>query len=182
MTGYVKQDVNGRYEPTRKSLKLLSYSEGRSRFSASPIMLTMLFVKNSDDQVLLLRRNSQPFPGYYGLPSGLVHYDERIEDAARRELAEKTGIRSSRRLRFVGVLDFRYLHNETNDVFVHAVAFVYEHILPDHIQPDIKKDTFEWSNLEGGRILPEVNAVKMMASGGEGGVTSLSFTEPQRID
>ena len=177
--GYVKQNEHGRYEPTRKSLKILSYTdENAGRRDRSPLMLTMLFIEDSDRRVLLLERKHQPFPGFYGLPSGPIHNDERVEDAARRELAEKTGIRSSRPLRYIGVLDFRYLHSETSDVFVHAVTFVYGHTLPDDVRPTIADDTYIWSNIDHGHILPEVNAVKMMAQATTPGVTSLSFTEP----
>jgi 8-oxo-dGTP diphosphatase len=43
--------------------------------------------------VLLIRRASSPYKGCYALPGGFVDIGETVEDAARRELAEETGVK-----------------------------------------------------------------------------------------
>lgn len=43
--------------------------------------------------VLLVRRAAPPFAGRHAIPGGFVHEDESLEAAARRELAEETGVR-----------------------------------------------------------------------------------------
>jgi 8-oxo-dGTP diphosphatase len=43
-------------------------------------------------KVLLIERDLPPFEGRRALPGGFVRVDESVEDAARRELAEETGI------------------------------------------------------------------------------------------
>lgn len=52
----------------------------------------------ADDQgekqlkILLIKRGKYPYKDMYALPGGFVNIDETIEDAARRELLEETGV------------------------------------------------------------------------------------------
>ncbi|MEZ4983740.1 MAG: NUDIX domain-containing protein [Saprospiraceae bacterium] len=44
-------------------------------------------------KVLLIERNREPYMGKWALPGGFVQMDESLEDAARRELQEETGVK-----------------------------------------------------------------------------------------
>ena len=60
-----------------------------------PALTVDCVVLGLDDEslkVLLIQRDLPPFEGEWALPGGFVHIDETLEEAARRELAEETGV------------------------------------------------------------------------------------------
>lgn len=74
--------------------------------------------------MLLLRRNFRPFQGLWGLPAGKVRFGEHVEDAARRELREETGVRAGF-VRFCGLISEK-LRQEGRGVAAHYVVAVVE--------------------------------------------------------
>lgn len=52
----------------------------------------VVFGLDEDLQVLLIQRDLEPFQGRWALPGGFVHMDETLDEAARRELSEETGV------------------------------------------------------------------------------------------
>lgn len=52
-------------------------------------------LKQDDLKVLLIQRDVPPFKGQWALPGGFVRMDENLDQAARRELFEETGIQKA---------------------------------------------------------------------------------------
>jgi 8-oxo-dGTP diphosphatase len=80
------------FEPT--SLHTMTYDK--------PSVTVDCVVLDSRDRLLLIRRRNPPFAEQFALPGGFVDPGETTEAAARRELAEETGLQA-RDLRLVGV-------------------------------------------------------------------------------
>jgi len=59
---------------------------------AVTVDLVILTIRSDRLSVLVVRRANPPFEGRWALPGGFVEEDEGLEVAARRELAEETGL------------------------------------------------------------------------------------------
>ena len=51
-------------------------------------------------EILLIRRNDPPFKSSWALPGGFMEMEETLEEAAKRELKEETGITAGELIRF----------------------------------------------------------------------------------
>lgn len=63
-----------------------------------------LFAAGGETEVVLIERGKPPFARTWALPGGFVGIEERLADAAGRELAEETGI-TGVALHFFGYFD-----------------------------------------------------------------------------
>ena len=68
--------------------KRFTYDYPRPAVTVDVVMVT----GGTRPRVLLIRRKHDPFAGMWALPGGFLDMDESLEDAARRELFEETGV------------------------------------------------------------------------------------------
>jgi len=73
---------------TRPRKKQYTYEYPRPAVTVDIIVVT----KGRNPRVLLIRRKHDPFAGMWAIPGGFVDMDEALEDAAKRELKEETGL------------------------------------------------------------------------------------------
>lgn len=68
-------------------------AESRSGNPAVTVDVVILTVRDRRLEVLLTRRQREPFMGEWALPGSFIRADESLEDAARRRLDEYAGVR-----------------------------------------------------------------------------------------
>jgi 8-oxo-dGTP pyrophosphatase MutT (NUDIX family) len=179
--GYIEASPHG-YSATRKALKIIQDLDGQQRHTR-PVTLAVLFITNPAGEVLLIERDSQPFKNWLGAPSGIIHGGESLQQAAVRELYEKTTIIAEPTyFTSRGVLDFRYLQQNSNDMFIHAIGFVftYPYTGKETLQgKQTKHGKLSWVNLATcSNVLPEVHAIATLSAQKRPLIQSIDFEEP----
>jgi len=89
-------------------------------------------------RVLLVRRRGEPFRGCWAIPGGFVRMRESLDDAARRELEEETGLRD------VYLEQLYTFGGPDRDPRTRVISVAYYALLPGHVQkPRADDDTGE---------------------------------------
>ena len=69
-----------------------TYDPGAYERPSVTVDVVILTVRERRLEVLLIRRRHWPFEGMWAIPGGFVEPNESLEDSARRELQEETGV------------------------------------------------------------------------------------------
>jgi 8-oxo-dGTP diphosphatase len=81
-------DQNAPGEETAETYDASRYE--RPSVTVDVVIFTLL---EQELHVLLVKRKRWPFEGHWAIPGGFINMDESLEQAARRELEEETGVR-----------------------------------------------------------------------------------------
>ncbi len=137
--GYVQQLERGVYSLTTKGQQYVDVlSEQRIHPEKMPKIITYTLL-TYDDLVLLQPKPKHPYKDLVNMVGGKVHLGERTEDAAVREVHEKTGATiTSPKLR--GIFEIRI--DENDALFTHVIAYVYQAAL-EHVPDSVTAFTRE---------------------------------------
>jgi colanic acid biosynthesis protein WcaH len=133
---------------------------GREQFlevvERTPLVSIDLIVRRGDGRVLLGKRTNEPAKGFWFVPGGRIHKNERLDDAFRRiceaELGKPFAIADAE---FLGVFEHLYPTNfaEKPGTGTHYIVLAYElHAidLPQELPAD-QHGEFDWFDMQ--RIL-----------------------------
>jgi len=71
-----------------------TYDASRYERPSVTVDLAIFTLKDRELHVLLVKRRNWPFEGHWALPGGFVEMHESLDQAARRELEEETGVQN----------------------------------------------------------------------------------------
>ncbi|MFK0171459.1 NUDIX hydrolase [Streptomyces sp. NPDC090306] len=99
---------------------------------AVTVDLAVLTLRAGVLHALLVERAQEPYAGHWALPGGFVLPDESAETAARRELAEETGLSDVSGLHLE---QFRTYSEPDRDPRMRVVSVAFAALLPDAPEP-----------------------------------------------
>jgi len=98
----------------------------------SPMLTVDIVIKRKDGTIVLVKRLNPPFKDRYAVPGGFVEYGETVEQAAKREAKEETGLQVGN-LRLVGVYS-----DPARDPRGHVVSVAF---LADELDGELRAST-----------------------------------------
>src|SRR6266567_4499442 len=88
-----KESTNGgQGEAWTPEAKAHHYDASKYERPSVTVDVVMMSLRQRDLQVLLVKRRSWPYEGMWAIPGGFVNMQESLEEAAKRELQEETGV------------------------------------------------------------------------------------------
>ncbi|MET9955739.1 NUDIX domain-containing protein [Streptomyces sp. NPDC006339] len=112
--------------------------DGYDKYAFEPFALTadlaVLTVREQRLHVLLVQRGQEPYAGAWALPGGFVLPHESAEQAARRELAEETGLSEANAAR-LHLEQLRTYSEPDRDPRMRVVSVAFTALVPDLPEP-----------------------------------------------
>ncbi|MEV6026452.1 NUDIX domain-containing protein [Streptomyces sp. NPDC052036] len=110
--------------------------QGYDKYAYEPFAVTVdlavLTLRAGALHALLVERGQEPYAGRWALPGGFVRPEESAEDAARRELAEETGLTDVTGLHLE---QLRTYSDPGRDPRMRVVSVAFAALLPDPPEP-----------------------------------------------
>jgi 8-oxo-dGTP diphosphatase len=126
----------------------MTTTPGYDKYAFEPFAVTadlaVLTIRAGALHVLLVERGQEPYAGHWALPGGFVAPDESAETAARRELAEETGLSDVSGLHLE---QLRTYSEPDRDPRMRVVTVAFTALLPDP-PPDFVRGDPHLASLE----------------------------------
>jgi ADP-ribose pyrophosphatase YjhB (NUDIX family) len=129
--GFVKKTDKG-YQLSQNGVVYVDRMSSETSVRTQPKVITMLLIQNSDGDILLQKRDKQPFINTWTLPYGKLHIsDQTLEGAAKREVKEKLQLKTIS-LRHAGDAYIRVYAD--NDILTVTLVHVFRGVTDEVIQ------------------------------------------------
>ncbi len=125
------KEVNAQGQTLEEFLK--EYDETKYRRPSNTVDMILMTVSEGKLKILLVKRGNHPFLHDWALPGGFVNFDEDLDDAVERELAEETHITKHTYFRQLYTLG-----NADRDPRTRIISTVYLSMTPEENIKDTK--------------------------------------------
>jgi ADP-ribose pyrophosphatase YjhB (NUDIX family) len=99
--------------------KKLPFKEFRKIYSKVPRLCVDLVIKNTLSEILLTKRDIDPYKGYWHFPGGTILFDESVENSINRVAYEETRLKVVQS-KLMGYIDYPKL-----DPIGHTITMVF---------------------------------------------------------
>lgn len=100
-----------------------------------------------DSRILLIKRVFQPSAGKWSIPGGVVELEEKVEEAARREVREELGIEVND-LELLGIYDSIIKDSDGNVRYHYVIIEYLARPVSTTITPSSEVAEYRWVDLE----------------------------------
>jgi len=102
-----------------------------------------VIIENEKGEILLEKRNVEPYKGFWCLPGGHIEFGEKVRDVAKRETLEETGIEIEPKFLF-------YQNEIISEIKWHSIPFVFYSKVKDvKLKPQLNEvKELKWFKLE----------------------------------
>lgn len=100
-------------------------------------------MKDGGDVLLIGRRKGSHGAGTWTVPGGHLEYGESVEDCARREVAEETGMKLTSVSKPFAATNDIFKEEDKHYITVWVEATVDERAVPENLEPE-KCDGWDW--------------------------------------
>lgn len=135
----VVQEEN-HYLLSSEGKQLSAFIEGDTGNKAVVPTFAHGLIARNGDKLLVQRRLKEPFYGYFGFVSGKINYGFNIEECAKRDLTEETGL-VAKKAKIVAINQIKTYEN--NELKFHHIIFL---VRLDEISGDIISKTHKAEN------------------------------------
>ncbi len=100
-------------EFSKNSNRLLICPNCKFKQYLNPVPCNGVIIVNEKNQIMLVKRKSEPKKGYWDLPGGFIEPGESFEESVKREIKEELGIEIEM-TKLVGIYNDYYLYEGVN--------------------------------------------------------------------
>ncbi|MFH1064414.1 MAG: NUDIX domain-containing protein [Candidatus Woesearchaeota archaeon] len=137
---------DGKYSLSDEGRKESAFIEGDTGSKALfPTFANVLIVRDGD-KILVQKRLKEPFYGYWGLISGKINFGFNIEECAKRDLEEETGLVAGKS-RMMGINQAKTFE-DGKLIFHHMMFYVRLDDLSGELKNTTHKGENEWVTVE----------------------------------